>query len=280
MIFWGASWINVKILSAYISAYDVAFLRLIIAVILMIPLLFMLGLPLKINRSSWVYIIIASIVMVLYSICFYMGTKHGTAGLGGALVTTLIPINTFLILAFIQKKTLQLKQSFALILGAFGVLTMLNIWYFDLNMIFSAQNIYFLLASLLWPTLTLGSAKTQGHPLVVTFYIYLFSSLILLFFIDLHHMQQLFEFDMLFWTNLISISVLSTAFATSIYFIGVDKLGAKQVSSFIFLVPSSALLLSALFLQEHITFNTLLGTICTVIAIYILNNLKIPWLKK
>jgi drug/metabolite transporter (DMT)-like permease len=69
--------------------------------------------------------------------------------------------------------------------------------------------------------------------------------------------------------------VKSTTFATSIYFVGITKLGRKEVSSFIFLVPSSALVLSAIFLNEKITYNTILGTICIITAIYILNNLNI-----
>jgi len=62
--------------------------------------------------------------------------------------------------------------------------------------------------------------------------------------------------------------------------VGIEKLGTKEVSSFIFLVPSSALILSALFLDEKITFNIVLGTICTVLAIYILNNLNFKFLKR
>ena len=57
-----------------------------------------------------------------------------------------------------------------------------------------------------------------------------------------------------------------------------EKLGTKEVSTFIFLVPSSALILSAIFLDEKITFNTILGTICTIVAIHILNNLNIFFL--
>jgi len=71
------------------------------------------------------------------------------------------------------------------------------------------------------------------------------------------------------------ITILSTTFATSIYFIGATKLGAKEVSSYIFLVPASALSIGAIFLGEEITFNIIIGTIFTIIAIYILNNLNL-----
>lgn len=277
MIFWGASWVNVKVLSTYINEYEVIFLRMGISLITMIPVLIYLKQDFRLTLKSIFLILLASLILVLYSIVFFLGVKNGTAGLGGALVTTLIPINTFLILAFWNKKTISLKHSFALILGGFGVLTMLNIWKFNLNEILSPQNIYFLIASILWPLLTITSSKeSKVSALIFTFYVYILSSLMVYFlFVDFSIFQKVFNFDYIFWINIAVISIFSTTFATSIYFVGIEKLGTKKVSSFIFLVPSSALVLSSIFLGEKISFNILLGTVCAVIAIYILNDLKL-----
>lgn len=282
MIFWGASWVNVKFLTNYIDAYEVIFFRMGISILAMVPVLIYLKEDFRLNFKSIILILLASVILVVYSIMFFLGVQHGTAGLGGALVTTLIPINTFIILAIWHKKVISLKHSFALILGGFGVITMLNIWQFDLNEIFSTQNIYFLLASILWPLLTITSAKeTRISPFVFTFYVYAITTIVVyLFFIDLSVFEKVFDFDYIFWINIASISLLSTAFATSFYFIATEKIGTKKVSSFIFLVPSSALILSAIFLNESISFNTLIGTICAVVAIYILNDLKIKTLFK
>ncbi len=277
MIFWGASWVNVKVLSSYINEYELVFLRMGISFLAMIPILYFFKLPYKINLKTFGLILLACIFLVSYSLVFFLGVEHGTAGFGGALVTTLIPINTFIILAVLNRKTISLKHSFALILGGFGVLTMLNVWQFNLDEIFSKHNIYFLIASLLWPALTIVSAKaTNTNGLVFTFYVYVISTFILYFgFIDFDVFYKVLDFDYIFWLNMFVVTILSTVFATSIYFIGITKLGTKEVSSFIFLVPSSALILSAIFLNEVISFNTILGTICTIIAIYILNNLNI-----
>lgn len=277
MVFWGASWINAKILTYYINAYELIFLRMGFSFLSMIPIFFYYKLSFKVDFKSFIIILLATAILIIYSLIFFEGVKYGTAGFGGALVTTLIPINTFIILAFIQKKTISLKHSFALILGAFGVLTMLNIWQFNLNEIFSKHNIYFLLASITWPLLTIVSSKaTKINGLVFTFYIYVLSSIIIgIFYINKQLFISLESFDYIFWINMFCMSILSTTFATTIYFIGVKKLGSKEVSSFIFLVPSSALIISYIFLDEHITYNTILGTICTVIAIYILNNINI-----
>lgn len=277
MIFWGIAWVNTKILTNYVNQYELVFLRMGICFISMFPIIYFSNLSFKINLKSFYLILIASVFLVLYSIVFFLGVQHGTPGFGGALVTTLIPINTFILIALINKKTISLKHSFALILGGFGVLTMLNVWNFNPNEIFSKDNIYFLMASILWPLLTIVSAKdTKTNGLVFTFYVYVISTFVVyLFFVDNSVFEKVADFDFKFWINMFMITILSTTFATSIYFIAIAKIGTKEATTFIFLVPASAMVSSAIYLGEKISFNTIIGTFCTIIAIYILNNLSI-----
>ena len=276
MIFWGASWISTKVLTNYINEYELVFLRMGICFITLFPIIYFFKFSFKLDIKSFFLILIASLVLTSYSISMFIGLKHGSAGFGGALVTTLIPINTFIIVAILSRKTISLKHSFALLLGAFGVLNMLNIWNFNLNEIFSKDTLYFLLSSILWPILTIITAKASKiHAFVFTFYNYIISSVVLIiFFVDTSIFERVIEFDFIFWFNLFVITILSTTFATSIYFIGATKLGTKEVSSFIFLVPATALIIGAIFLGEKITLNTVIGTVFTIIAIYILNNLS------
>ncbi len=277
MIFWGIAWVNTKILTNYVNEYELVFLRMGICFISMFPIIFFSNLSFKINLKSFYLILIASVFLVLYSIVFFLGVQHGTPGFGGALVTTLIPINTFILIALINRKTISLKHSFALILGGFGVLTMLNVWNFNPNEIFSKDNVYFLMASILWPLLTIVSAKdTKTNGLVFTFYVYVISTFVVyLFFVDNSVFEKVVSFDLKFWINMFMITILSTTFATSIYFIAIAKIGTKEATTFIFLVPASAMVSSAIYLGEKISFSTILGTFCTIIAIYILNNLSI-----
>lgn len=276
MIFWGASWISTKVLTNYINEYELVFLRMGICFITLFPIIYFFKFSFKLDIKSFFLILIASLVLTSYSISMFIGLKHGSAGFGGALVTTLIPINTFILVAILSRKTISLKHSFALLLGAFGVLNMLNIWNFNLNEIFSKDTLYFLLSSILWPILTIITAKASKiHAFVFTFYTYIISSIVLIiFFVDTSIFERVIEFDFIFWFNLFVITILSTTFATSIYFIGATKLGTKEVSSFIFLVPATALIIGAIFLGEKITLNTVIGTVFTIIAIYILNNLS------
>ncbi len=52
--------------------------------------------------------------MLLIWNTFFLGTKLGTAGLGGAFVTTLVPINTFILMALFFGKRIGTKDILAL----------------------------------------------------------------------------------------------------------------------------------------------------------------------
>jgi drug/metabolite transporter (DMT)-like permease len=278
---WGASWVNAKVLSSYINEYEMIFLRNIFTIITLAPVLIFTKKYFYINKHSFLLAILASMIMIAYLKCYFLGTMHGTASLGGALVTTLIPINTFIIMALFYGKKILRKDIFALILGAVGVLTMLNIWSFSYEQVFSTQNMYFLGASILWPALTITSSKiTKTSPMVFIFYMYVISTvLVSVFFVDFEAIDYA-SFDYSFWINILVLSVIATTFATSIYFIGVEKLGTNEVSSFIFLVPFFAIIFSIIYLGEEVHITTIIGVILTIIAVKILNNITIFKKKK
>lgn len=276
MIGWGGSWVNVKVLSNYINEFETMFFRFFITSITMIPIILVLKKSFKIDIKSFLLVILTAIVFIAYMKYFFLGTKFGTASLGGAFVTSLIPINTFLILAIFGSRSFTRKDAFALILGAIGVMTMLNVWSFKSEEIFVIHNLYFILASILWPLVTILSSKAvKISPIVFTFYLYLVTSILnILFFVDITSLE--FEkFDSIFYINIACITLAASTFANTIYFLGIEKLGAREVSTFIFFVPFAAISLGAIFLNEEISLSIIVGTILTIIAVKILNNIKL-----
>ena len=282
MLGWGASWVNIKILSHYINEYDVIFFRYFITVITMIPIIIYLKKSFKIDLKSFLLASLGAVILLEYMKYYYLGTKLGSASLGSALVTTLIPIVTFLMMVALGNKKVTKKNILALLLGATGVLTILNIWNTTLSEFLSLSNIYFLISVVLWSMMTIVSSKaTKISPIVFSFYLYVIMITIdAIFFVDFKTIAY-DSFDKVFWLNLFIISVVASTFSNTIYFLGIEKLGVSEVSSFIFLVPFSAIGLSILFLKEKITYTMLFGTVLTIIAVKILNNIKLfPWEKR
>ena len=276
MVAWGASWVNVKIICHYIDVYEMIFMRYFISAVAMVPIIIMLKQSFKIDFKSFLLVLLSSLVLIAYMNFYYLGTKYGTASLGGAMVTTLIPINTFIILALMRTKKVTRRDTFALIVGAIGVLTMLNVWSLDSKEIFLIQNLYFFLGSILWAVLTIISSKsTKISPIVFTFYMYVVMIVLVWTFVIDSSIIISHEYDSKFWINMLCMSLLSTTFANTIYFLGIEKLGAREVSSFTFLVPFAAIVLSAIFLDEKISIAMVAGTILTIVAVKMLNDIKI-----
>ncbi len=274
MIGWGASWVHAKYLTEHLSVHEIIFYRYTITAISMLPILWFLKLSVKIDRASLLNAFVNSIIMIVYTWLFIEGTHLGTASLGGAFVTTLIPIATFTISAILSKKMLKKEQIIALLLGAIGVMTILNVFSFSAEQILKIQNLYFVIAAFTWAILTILSAKaSKVNPLVYSFWLYIFVAILEFVFIVKFKTDILAQSPIV-WFNLLSIGLFSTTFATSIYFVGGQKIGADKISSFTFLVPFSAIALSAIFLNEKISWNMIVGTVMAVVSIYILNRSK------
>jgi len=116
MFSWGTSWVNVKVLSSYIDEFDMIFIHFFITTITLFPVIMILKKSLKIDLGTLMFGLLASIAFIAYMKYFFLGTKFGTVALGGALVTSMIPINTFIILAIFSSRYAKKKDYFALTL--------------------------------------------------------------------------------------------------------------------------------------------------------------------
>ena len=275
MLGWGASWVNVKVLGEYVNEYEMIFLRFGLTALSFIPILLYMKKSFKIDKKTALLVLLAAISNTAYMKYFFLGTKLGTAGLGGAFVTTLVPINTFIFMALFFGRKISTKDILALLLGAFGVMMILGVWTLDRSQILTQYNLYFVLASIFWPILTIISSRaTKVAPIVFIFYMYVVTTiLVALFFVDFSFIKTL-NYEPKFLFNILCIAIAGTTFSTTIYFVGIEKLGTNEVSSFIFLVPFFAIGLSAMFLGESIGLHVIMGTILTIVAVSMLNNIK------
>jgi drug/metabolite transporter (DMT)-like permease len=281
MFFWGASWPIANILSTYVDVHEFITYRYFFVTLSMVPVLWWMRLSFKIGFIDFVIACIASLFLVLYSNYYFLSATHGAPGLAGAVVTTLMPILVYLLMLFSKQKKPLFKDWLALLLAATGVLITMGIWRFQLSEIFAISNLYMVGAALFWALVSITSSYTKLlNPLVLSFYIYLITTLLdgLLFFQPIH--GSVFAMDRVFWIYFVIVSLGSTTFATTVYFISVHNLGSKKASVFTFLVPFFALGSSILFLNETLQWTTFLGVLMTIFALIVLNNIKLDFLTK
>ncbi|MBI3753130.1 MAG: DMT family transporter [Deltaproteobacteria bacterium] len=284
MTIWGGSWVSAKAIADTLPPETLTFWRFLITFLSLFPVLFFLkepahprtksfGVRVKLNRHGLAYTILGSIFMGLYLYVFFKGLIYGFAGAAGVLVTTMIPIITFVLSIFFFRRKMSARDFLGLTLGVIGGGILLQVWTLDLNKIFMHGNVYFLLGAVLWALLTICSQKAGDSvsPLFFNLFTSGFCALLFFFICLSHGALSIAGKNQIFWFNMIYLSVISSGLATTIYFFASSRLGSHKASSFVFLVPSSAVIFSWLFLGEQPRVLTIAGGLVAAAAVYLIN---------
>ena len=277
MATWGLSWTNGKILSQYCSSSILAFWRFFLSSIFMIPVLIFTKNNFKVPSDGIKYIIIGSILIFSYNIFFFMGSNLGFANVGGVFVPSLNPIITFILSIIIFREIIYKKDIIGLIFGICGGIIVLEAWTLSYSQMTANGNLYFLLASISWGIMSIVSGKSHKAlaTLTFSFWVYFISS-IFCFIMNINNdVLIVLDFDLIFWLNLILLSIGAQVFGTTVYFIATTKLGPSKASSFIFIVPITAPIFSMIFIGEKLEISTIIGGIMTMTAVYLINKEKI-----
>jgi drug/metabolite transporter (DMT)-like permease len=204
----------------------------------------------------------------------FLGIKNGFAGAGSVIITTFSPIMTFVLVAILFRKKLQMHQSLGLLLGLVGgyVLLELN----DISLFLNGSNIYFLLCATIWAGVTLLSQHSQQHihPVHYSFFISLVATIVSFFYVEKSAIGSVFSQGVEFWVALIYLAVLGQTLATTIFFVASGKLGSQKTSSFMFLVPFFALNSAWFILDEPMQLHIIVGGGISMVAVYFINISK------
>ena len=274
MFIWGLSWPSGKILINYLSPVNFVICRYLLVVSTLFPILAVLKVPLKGNKQGVPYILSSGILLAFYSFLFYNGLKHGLAGAGGVLVTTLNPIMAYSIGIALTRRWPSRNETTGLLLGLLAGCILLKVWS-QTGGLLDSGNLFFLAAAFTWAVMSKITSKASsfGSSLSFTLWQYFITLLCILPFLNVHEFLSIFSIsDKVFWLNLFFSSAIVTTLATTVYFYATAKLGPEKASSFIFLVPFAAETSSWLFLKESILINTVIGGIIGIAAVYLINR--------
>ncbi|HEX8548517.1 MAG TPA: DMT family transporter [Cytophagaceae bacterium] len=274
MFCWGLSWASGKILSQYGDVLTISFYRFALTFVSLLFILIFLKEKFTILRLGLKDLICASCLITLYTYFFFKGLSAGMAGAGGVLVTILNPVISYLAMLLLTVRRPTQNEFVGICFGLLAGSILLQVWVNWTN-IFTAGNSYFLLASFTWAMLSLFTAKAgrYGSSMVFSFWMYGISTLILLLISSpTKNISLLQTADFAFWANLFFSATITTAFATTFFFMATSKLGASKASSFIFLVPFTAAMGSWVFLNETPRVHTIIGGLIGIAAVYVLNK--------
>ncbi|MDO7253035.1 DMT family transporter [Helicobacter cappadocius] len=280
MAFWGLSWPLSKIMVEYLSPYETASIRFGLVALSFIPIMIYLKIPFKIPKKSFKGVFLTSVFNASYSILFFVGLSLGDAGSAGVIVTTLAPILASIVGTFIHHSTLLRREKVGLFLGLLsgGFLLGLN----HISSLFTQFNVIFLIAALLWGSITLSSksATSYMNAIALNFYSSVFSFIVFFPSFFIFGFSEAKNLGNIFWICMLIVGLLSTTFATTIFYKGVHILGINRGGSFTLLVPVFALLFSWAILGETPSLHTIIGGGIAMLGIYFINLFEPNHFKK
>ncbi|TGN02256.1 DMT family transporter [Leptospira dzoumogneensis] len=275
MVSWGFAWPSAKSIVGTEPPIVIVFWRFLATALSLVPVLILrkesIALP---DKKGLLQVAIGAVLYTIYNQFFLLGLSQGLAGAGGVLVTTMNPIFTYILVHTFQRKLPSAKEFIGLFIGLAGGFLLLKIWEGDWTLLFQSGNVYFLLCAFSWAILSMNSHSTgqRMSPMVYSFYVFSIGTVLDLFLAFPYDLGGVMDNDWNFWVQLLYLSVISTTFGTTVYFYASSRLGSRTASSFIFLVPVTALLGSWIFLGEEPKLSTLLGGLFAVSSVIILNR--------
>jgi drug/metabolite transporter (DMT)-like permease len=276
MFCWGISWPVGKILSSYGNAETIAMLRFVVTFISLFILLIIIKENLSISKKGIPILLGASICMTLYSYFFLQGLNNGKAGAGGVLVTTLNPIITYAVTILVTLKTPSRREFLGLGVGLIAGAFLLKVWNNSAS-VFDTGNLYFVSATITWAILSKFTSISSRYGSTLSFSLWMYALCSLMMFVFTDNTQTikiLREADYIFWFSLFYSATITTSLATTFYFYATSKIGANKASGYIFMVPLSAAAGSWIILGEVPLWNTIVGGLLGITAVYILQRKK------
>ncbi|MBS0617056.1 MAG: DMT family transporter [Spirochaetes bacterium] len=274
MIIWAGSWTSGKLVANTVDARLTLFWRYAFSALALAPLIPLSGEKFRITLRQALWISLGGLIMTVYTFLFFIGLKTGYAGAAGVLVTAMNPIFTYFLMRVIYKHALSRRDAIGLFLGLIGGGVLLEIWHTSSEQLLLSGNLIFLVCALVYALVTITTnAATRTTPILVySFYVNAFGAILVLPFIggDLLHSPPLTDHN--YWFNIFYLGVISNSFATTIYFYAVKKLGSARASSYIFIVPATALFIAAWYLHEPVKAATVAGGIIALVAVTLLRG--------
>lgn len=303
MVIWSGSWTSGKLIANSVDPKITLFWRFVFSAVSLAPLIYLNGERFAISLSQAGWAALGGLVITVYTFLFFIGLKTGFAGAAGVLVTSMNPIFTYFLTQVLLKhrlprrmdaqgsaagtmpfvpttrridarRTTTGRDAVGLALGLSGGAVLLDVWNLSQDKMLLSGNLLFLVAAFIYAlvTLTTNAATRNASIIVYSFYVNVFGAIFVIPFIGRGIDATPLWTDHTYWLNIFYLGVVSNAFATTVYFFAVKKLGSARASSYIFIVPATALLIAALYLNEPVKMTTLVGGMIALVAVTILRG--------
>jgi drug/metabolite transporter (DMT)-like permease len=281
-IFWGGSFFFVEIALRDFQPFTLVFLRVILAALILISVVYMSGQRMPTSLRVWgAFLILGALNNAIPFSLIVWGQTRIDSGVASILNAT-TPIFTVLLAhMFTSDERLTLKKFFGVLVGFLGVYIMMKP---ELKDGFSWRGIG--LVAVLGAAISYGVAGIFGKrfnktsPVVNSAGMLICSSLMMLPLAIIIDSPWSLSPSLEAIGAVFGIAIISTAVAYLIYFRILAAAGATNVLLVTFLIPISALLLGVGILGEVIKVLEYIGMGCIFLGLIIIDGRALNWIKK
>jgi drug/metabolite transporter (DMT)-like permease len=277
---WGASFLFIKLGVAELAPEVLVALRLVLASLLLLVVLYARGLRLPAQARVWRdFFVVGSIGLLVPSILIAWSEQSIPSGMAAILNATTPLFSVLLAYVWTREERLSGVKLLGVAVGFVGVLIAVGLEDFSLTSANTRAELAVLVAAFCYGVAGIyGRRAFRGMPALVPATGQLLSGAILA--VPYALLRRGLPAAVPSATALgavLALAVLGTAAAYILLYWLMERIGATRTSMVTYLLPPFALVYGALFLREAITLDALLGLGLVVVGILLANGvLRVP----
>ncbi|SKA69607.1 DMT family transporter [Desulfobaculum bizertense] len=263
---------------ASFSTLDLIFLRFFIAAVCVFVLIRIKSLSIALPKELYLRLFALSLVgITIYHWLLFKAIASSTA-LNNSLLSATVPIITLILSVLFFGERMNLRSLTGMLMSFCGVGIIIsggsihNI----LNISFNSGDLFMLSGVLLLSIYfnMLKSVLNRMNPLVVAFYLFFFSVVVLLPFVAQGPLSRFQGLPSAAWYSLFYMGIFASVFALVIQQFSIKRIGPAKTALYLNLIPVFSLLLSLLFLDETVHLHYLISLVIILSGVYITLSAK------
>lgn len=279
-LFWGGTFIAGRIVAKDVDAYNAAFLRFLIASLLLLIVVLVLEKKIPPLRPALLLpvFLLGVTGIFAYNVFFFKGLYYIHAGRASLIIAT-NPIFISLLSAYFFKEKLNVLKIFGILLSVTGAIVVISNG--RIHNVFTGQfgmgEIYLSLCVLCWVSYSLIGKRVMRDltPLISVFYSVLVGTVLLLGPALYHDLVPVMAcMSLSAWAALSYLAFFGTVLGFIWYYQGIKAIGAARSGLYINFVPVSAIFLGSVMLDEPVTLALLVGAALVSAGVYLTNFVR------
>ncbi len=277
-IFWGGTFVAGKLLSHEIDPYSAAFLRFLLASLLLMPMVYLKERRFPpITWRQFIAVVLLGLTGIFaYNVFFFSGLKTVEAG-RAALIIAANPVLIALLSWLFFGESITLRKGAGILISVAGAMVVIAKG--DMVRLLAGSvgtgELFLMGCVVSWVSYTIIGKRVlvAMTPLTAVAYSCVVGAVALF----LPALKQglgaaVMHLDFQMWLNLLYLSVLGTVLGFVWFYRGVKEIGPARAGQFINIVPISGVFFGMLFLDEQLTLSLLIGGVLILAGLLMTNR--------